>query len=79
MFISCNFIAGVEPAAAFSLGWDFDFNYRLKENANDGAFNEMMMIEALVDGMRSKTPPGEKRATGPLSVEPLKDAVVFRQ
>jgi len=46
---------------------------------NAGTINEMMMIEALVDGMRSKTPPGEQRDTGHLSVEPLKDAVVFRQ
>ena len=45
----------------------------------DDTGNEIRQIEALVDGMRSKTLPGEKRDAGALSVEPLKDAVVFRQ
>jgi hypothetical protein len=62
VFISGNLIAGVEPAAAFSLGWDVACYQPLKWPVRDETGNEIRQIEALVDGMRSKTPSPKERA-----------------
>jgi len=61
VFISCNFIAGVEPADASLLGWDFDVFDLLNGPVRDETGNGIRRIEVLIEGIQSKTPQEAER------------------